>query len=100
MPGFSPYSIHVRDEDAVYIMAPLPEYLKRSISFNETAEALDAPIAAFDARRLRVIGRRTEDAHSSNGLLKDCLDLCPNQEKLREFCLKKILTSSMYIQMT
>jgi len=81
---------HVRDENAVYIMAPLPEYLKRSISLDDTAEALDAPIAAFDARRpLRVIDGGLRTLIVPMASLKDCLDLCPDQEKLREFCLKK-----------
>ncbi len=44
----------------------------------------------FDARRpLRVIDGGLRTLIVPMASLKDCLDLCPDQEKLREFCLKK-----------
>ncbi len=81
---------HVRDEDAVYIMAPMPEYLERSVSLDETAKALGAPIAAFDAvRPLRVIDGGLRTLIVPMASLKDCLNLYPDREKLKEFCLEK-----------
>lgn len=81
---------HVRDEDAVYIMAPLPEYLESSISFDETAKALGAPLVAFDSGKpLRVIDGGLRTLIVPMASLKDCLDLYPDQKKLKEFCLKK-----------
>lgn len=81
---------HVRDEGAVYITAPKPEYLDRSISLDETAEALGSCVTAFDARRpLRVIDGGLRTLIVPMASLKDCLNLFPDQEKLKKFSEEK-----------
>lgn len=79
---------HVKDEDAVYIMAPKPEFLKRKINWAEIAKVLDADITSFDTTKpFQVIDGGLRTLIVPMASLKDCLSLCPNQEKLRQFCL-------------
>ncbi|MDD4844835.1 MAG: PhzF family phenazine biosynthesis protein, partial [Anaerotignum sp.] len=42
---------HIKKEDAVYIMAPEPQFLEREISWNEIAEALQTDVACFDRKK-------------------------------------------------
>lgn len=79
---------HVKDEDAVYIMAPEPQFLEREINWNEIAEALDADLTVFDnKKRFHVIDGGLRTLIIPIASLEDCLRLYPNQEKLRQFCL-------------
>ena len=81
---------HISDDDAVYIMAPKPEFLDRQISWDEIASVLEADMIMFDTRKsFQVVdgGLRTLIIPITS--LKDCLSLYPNQEILRQFCLDK-----------
>lgn len=78
------------EEDAVYITAPEPKFLKRDISRNEIAEALGMDIKGIEAARsVGVVDGGLRTLIVPIASLKYCLDLCPDQEKLKEFCLKK-----------
>ena len=88
--GILPVFNRLREEDAVYITAPEPQFLKRDISRNEIAEALGCDIKAIKAERaVRVIdgGLRTLIVPLSS--LENCLELLPDQEKLRRFSMEK-----------
>lgn len=88
--GTLPVFNRLREEDAVYITAPEPKFLKRNISRNEIAEALGMDIKGIEAVRPVAIvdgGLRTLIVPMAS--LKDCLDLYPDEENLKEFCLEK-----------
>ena len=79
---------HVKDEDAVYIMAPEPQFLEREITWKDIAEALDADLTAFDnTKQFQVIDGGLRTLIIPMASLADCLKLYPNQEKLRQYCL-------------
>jgi PhzF family phenazine biosynthesis protein len=80
---------HVKDEDAVYIMAPEPQFLEREIKWSEIAQALDADITVFDNEKtFQVIDGGLRTLIIPMASLKDCLRLYPNQENLKQFCFK------------
>lgn len=86
--GTLPVFNHVKDEDAVYIMAPEPQFLKREIDWNDIAEALDADLTVLDnKKRFQVIDGGLRTLIIPIASLEDCMRLYPNQEKLRQFCL-------------
>jgi PhzF family phenazine biosynthesis protein len=81
---------HIKDEDAVYIMAPKPQFLERKIKWNEIFSALDAEEAAFSTKiPFQVIdgGLRTLIIPMTS--LNECLSLSPDQETLKQFCMEK-----------
>jgi len=79
---------HIKDENAVYIMAPEPGFLERNLNLPEIAEAIDAEQAIFDLQKpFRVIDGGLRTLILPLISLDDCLKLHPNQEKLRKFCL-------------
>ena len=88
--GTLPVFNRLREEDAVYITAPEPRFLKRDISRNEIAEALGTDMKAIkEDRAVRVIdgGLRTLIVPLES--LRDCLELFPDREGLRRFSLEK-----------
>jgi PhzF family phenazine biosynthesis protein len=81
---------HVKDENAVYIMAPEPQFLERDINWNEIAEALDTEVACFDTKKpFQVVDGGLRTLIVPLASLEDCMTLYPQQEKLRQFCLSK-----------
>ncbi len=81
---------HVKDEDAVYIMAPEPEFLERTISWGEIASAMNADMIKFDTKKsFEVIDGGLRTLIIPMASMKDCLSLYPNQEMLRQFCMNK-----------
>lgn len=80
----------LREEDAVYITAPEPGFLQRDISRNEIAEALGADVEAIKAERaVRVIDGGLRTLIVPLASLMDCIELFPDQEKLRRFSTEK-----------
>lgn len=66
--GALPVFNRQREEDAVYVTAPEPKFLKRNISRNEIAEALGMDIKGNEAvQASRYSRRRTQDADSPHG---------------------------------
>ena len=88
--GILPVFNRLREEDAVYITAPEPQFLKRDISRNEIAEALGCDIKAIKAERaVRVIDGGLRTLIVPLASLGNCLELLPDQEKLRRFSMEK-----------
>ncbi|HPX03921.1 MAG TPA: PhzF family phenazine biosynthesis protein [Synergistaceae bacterium] len=88
--GTLPVFNRLREEDAVYITAPEPEFLRRDISRNEIAEALGADADAVKAERaLRVIDGGLRTLIVPMASLSDCIKLFPDQKKLRNFSIEK-----------
>jgi PhzF family phenazine biosynthesis protein len=88
--GTLPVYNRLREEDAVYITAPEPKFLNRDVSRNEIAEALGIDIMGIEAfRSFSVVDGGLRTLIVPMASLKDCLDLSPDQEKLKEFCLEK-----------
>ncbi|MBC7959924.1 MAG: PhzF family phenazine biosynthesis protein [Vallitaleaceae bacterium] len=81
---------HIEEEDAVYIMAPEPQFLEREVNWFEIAEALDTDMSSFDKDKLFQVvdgGLRTLLVPMIS--LEACLKINPYQEILKQFCLKK-----------
>lgn len=79
----------VKEEDAVYIMAPAPTFLECKPRLNEIADALEIDSAAIDERLpIRVIDGGLRTLIIPIRTLDNCLDTRPDQEKLRRFCLE------------
>jgi PhzF family phenazine biosynthesis protein len=79
---------HIPDEDAVYIMAPEPQFFQcvpkltsvaQALSLNEEGIDKDVPMQIINA------GLRTLIVPITS--LAACLDLYPKQEVLRQFCI-------------
>lgn len=88
--GTLPVFNRLREEDAVYITAPEPRFLKRDISRNEIAEALGTDMKAIKAdRAVRVIDGGLRTLIVPLASLRDCLELFPDREVLRRFSLEK-----------
>ena len=80
---------HVKENDAVFIMAPEPQFLERGVNWNDIAHALDADIAILDDKqRFQVIDGGLRTLIIPIVSLENCLGLFPNQERLRQFCLE------------
>lgn len=80
----------LKEEDAVYITAPEPHFLERDISRSEIADALGMDLKAIDDHRpLRVIDGGLRTLIVPMASLRDCIDLFPDQEKLRIFSIEK-----------
>jgi PhzF family phenazine biosynthesis protein len=80
---------HIEEEDAVYIMAPVPHYLDGPLTVLQVADALDIDTAVIDDKmplRLVDCGLRTllVPVRSLDG----CLSISPDYEKLRIFSLE------------
>jgi PhzF family phenazine biosynthesis protein len=81
---------NIKDEDAVYIMSPEPKFLDRKISWTEIADALGAETICFRTEEsFQVIDGGLRTLIIPVATLQACLDINPNQEKLKQFCLKK-----------
>ena len=88
--GILPVFNHIKDENAVYIMAPAPEFLERDIALYEAAEAMNADRTAFDQHKpFQVIDGGLRTLILPTASLDECLKLYPDQEKLKRFCLEK-----------
>jgi PhzF family phenazine biosynthesis protein len=79
---------HIREEDAVYVMAPEPQFLPCALSTDEIAGAL-----AMDASQLetgapvRIVNAGLRTLIVPLASLDACLAAFPPQEPLRRFCL-------------
>lgn len=81
---------HIKDEDAVYITAPKPEFLIRDITLAEIAEAMDLEETMIDKQKpINIIDGGLRTLILPLVSLEGCLLLHPCQEKLKQFCLLK-----------
>ena len=79
---------HLSDEDAVYIMAPDPEFLECDLTPSEVAKVLHVGRSAIDdSRPVKFINGGLKTLLVPINSLAECLNMLPNQESLRLFCL-------------
>lgn len=79
---------HISEEDAVYIMAPIPEFIPSSLSIDAVAEALVIDSLEIDRDQpLRIINAGLRTLIVPIMSLHSCLGVFPNQEQLRLFCI-------------
>ena len=79
---------HINEEDAVYIMAPEPEFLECDISVSKIAEILCTEISSIDdSLPVKLIDGGLRTLLVPVKTLSCCLNLFPDQERLRLFCL-------------
>jgi len=80
---------HIKEEDAAFIMAPAPKFLKHDLKTEEVADILGINSSEINAAMpVRLIdgGLRTLIVPMCS--LEECLKVNPHQENLRHFCLK------------
>lgn len=79
---------HIDDEDAVYIMAPNPEFLECDLGTSEIAEILHVDKTDLDdSRPIKLINGGLKTLLVPFRTLSGCLNILPDQEPLRLFCL-------------
>ena len=79
---------HLKDENAVYIMAPDPKFLECHVNMSEIGKALSIDSSVINRfRPVKVIEAGLKTLIVSIKTLSDCLEIFPDQEALRLFCL-------------
>lgn len=79
----------IAEEDAVYIMSPAPKFLDCTLTARQISEALGIHSSHLDGKlTIRLIDGGLRTLIVPIQTLESCLGLCPNQEKLRLFCLE------------
>ena len=79
---------HINEEDAVYIMAPEPEYLEFNLSILLISKILRTGISDIDdSLPVKIIDAGLRTLLVPMKTLSCCLNLFPDQEELRLFCL-------------
>ena len=79
---------HIDKEDAVYIMAPDPEFLHCGLDISIICESLLTKISEIeDSLPVKLIDGGLKTLLVPMKTLSGCLNLNPDQEKLRVFCL-------------
>lgn len=80
---------HIKEEDAIYIMAPAPHYLDCRLTVQQVADALDINTTLIDEKMpLRLVDGGLVTLLLSVHSLNGCLSISPDYEKLRTFCLE------------
>ncbi len=79
---------HINEEDAVYIMAPEPEFLEYSPHISKIADILHADVSDIDdTSSVKLIDGGLRTLIVPMKTLSGCLNLSPDEESLRLFCL-------------
>jgi PhzF family phenazine biosynthesis protein len=80
---------HIKEEDAIYIMAPAPQYLDCRLTVQQVADALDIDTTVIDEKMpLRLVDGGLITLLLPVRSLDGCLSISPDYEKLRIFCLE------------
>ncbi|MDQ2086988.1 PhzF family phenazine biosynthesis protein [Herbivorax sp. ANBcel31] len=77
----------IEDEDAVFIMSPIPEFNSKKVSKEEVANALKTKISDID-NEPEIVNAGLETLIVSIKSLGTILNLKPKLEELKEFCVK------------
>ncbi|HOA80538.1 MAG TPA: PhzF family phenazine biosynthesis protein [Defluviitaleaceae bacterium] len=81
---------HILSEDAVYIMAPKPEFRKTKIRKEEIASALKIDVDAIDGKyNISVVNAGLETSIVPINMLDTILDVNPDLNTLKDFCVEK-----------
>lgn len=79
----------IREEDAVYITAPAAKFLECRVTLPEIADALGTNQESFNKQMpLRIIDGGLRTLIVPLASLDICLDIYPDQEQLKSFCLE------------
>lgn len=80
---------HIKEDDAVYIMAPAPKFLEYKIKSNQIADILGIQFSDINSTMpIRLIDGGLRTLIVPITTLDSCLKIYPNQENLRLFCLE------------
>lgn len=80
---------HIAEDDAVYIMAPSPKFFDCTLTAKQISEALGIHSSHIDGTLpIRLIDGGLRTLIVPVITLKTCLEIYPNQEILRLFCLE------------
>lgn len=80
---------HINEDDAVYIMAPLPKFLDCGLGPNQIADILGIDISEINNEMpIRLIDGGLRTLIVPIRSLESCLKIHPNQENLKLFCLE------------
>ncbi|MEI7475267.1 MAG: PhzF family phenazine biosynthesis protein [bacterium] len=80
---------HIEEDDAVYIMAPAPKFLNCGVKIEQVAEILGINFSDInDKMPIRLVDGGLRTLIVPIKTLKSCLEIFPNQENLRLFCLE------------
>lgn len=86
--GILPVYNFIKEQDAVYITAPAPQFLKCRLNHDQVADALSIQPTAIDrCSPIRIIDGGLRTLIVPLTTLEHCLSMRPDQEKLRLFCL-------------
>lgn len=79
---------NIKEEDAVYIMAPDPDFLECILGTQQIAESLCAQISDIDdSHPIKLVDGGLKTLLVPVGTLSGCMSLMPDQEGLKLFCL-------------
>ncbi|MBU1193665.1 MAG: PhzF family phenazine biosynthesis protein [Proteobacteria bacterium] len=79
---------HIQKDDAVYIMAPEPEFLQCPVNISHVSDALGIRSSEIDdSFPLNLINAGLQTLIVGIRSLDQCLKISPDQEKLKRFCL-------------
>lgn len=80
---------NIKEEDAVFIMAPEPKFLKCNLQAEQVVEILGIKSSAINAKMpIRLIDGGLRTLIVPIATLSECIEINPHQENLRLFCLK------------
>jgi len=83
---------NIKEEDAIFIMAPLPTFKARKIPIEKIAEALKIEVADIDlSYEIDIINGGLDTLIIAVNELEKILSLKPEQEELKEFCIENNL---------
>lgn len=79
----------IKEENAVFIMAPVPKFNKRELSKEKIAEALKIQVSDIDVKfDCEVVNGGLETLIVPIKLLETILKITPQLEELKEFCIR------------
>lgn len=79
---------HIHEEDAVYIMAPEPQFIQCEINLNSVDKALAIDETWIDgSTTLRIVNAGLRTLIVPLVSLNACMSVYPEQEQLRQFCV-------------
>jgi PhzF family phenazine biosynthesis protein len=79
---------HIHEEDAVYIMAPEPQFISCELNINSVAKALAIDETWIDgSTSIRIVNAGLRTLIVPLATLNACMSVYPEQELLRQFCV-------------
>ena len=86
--GMSDIYVEILKEDAIFLSAPAPQYLKTNLTLGQVAQALEIPEKDIDlSRPIALVNGGLKTLIVAIRDLEACLKVLPDEEKLKYFCL-------------